>query len=73
MEQIVKTSAPLTVKNKACVTRWQEIVKGGVKLDGLNLNVTQVCMFHKLLIPTSCKVDWIHFDDSYLTHAGSYT
>ena len=64
-------SAALAVKNKACVTRWQDIVKGGVKLDGLDLNVTQVCMFYNLLIPTSCKVDWIHFDDSYLTHAGS--
>lgn len=35
MEQIVKDSAALTAKNKACVTRWQDNVTGDVKLDGL--------------------------------------
>ena len=57
MEQIVTDSAALTVKNKAYVTEQQDIVKGGVKQDGLNLNVTQVCVFYMFLLLTSCKFD----------------
>ena len=72
MDQIVKTCAALTVENKACVTEWQDIVKGDVELGGFNINVTQVCLFNKLVILASRKPNWIPIDVSYSKLAASH-
>ena len=44
LEQIVKNFAVLTVKHLAYVTKLRGNVKVDVRLGGLNVNVTHLCM-----------------------------
>ena len=44
LEQTVKNFAVLTVKHPECVTKLRGNVLVDVRLDGLNSNVTQVCI-----------------------------
>ena len=60
--QTVKNFAVLTVKHLAYVTKWRGNVKVDVRLGGLKVDVTQVCMSDSLEILVLLAIDLLALD-----------